>query len=154
MNFWFDHMADDGINHTKDFYESVSCQEQHFESMIELVNHIIIKLKAWLQAAIGNMQCLSNSNKFMNYYFPFGKITQKRIKQIAPFDPALRVSDLCAVLDQRNKALVLPAENGLACPSRLRLLLTQRFLTFRCVWCVKGKDTDDILSVEDDPQFL
>ena len=35
----------------------------------------------------------------------------------------------------------------------LRLLLTHRFLTFRCVWCVKIKGTDDVLPARDDPQF-
>ena len=37
--------------------------------------------------------------------------------------------------------------------SLLRLLFTQQFLTFRCVWCVKIKDTDDILPVKDCPQL-
>ena len=36
---------------------------------------------------------------------------------------------------------------------RLRLLFIQRFLTFRCVRCVKIKDTDDIWPVKDGPQF-
>ena len=35
----------------------------------------------------------------------------------------------------------------------LMLLLTQRFLTLRCVWCVKIKDTDDVLPVKDGLQF-
>ena len=35
----------------------------------------------------------------------------------------------------------------------LSLLLTQRFLTFRCVPCVKIKDTDDVLHVKEGPQL-
>ena len=34
-----------------------------------------------------------------------------------------------------------------------RLLLTQRFLTFRYVPCVKIKDTDDVLPVKEGPQL-
>ena len=37
--------------------------------------------------------------------------------------------------------------------SQLRLLLTQRFLTFRCVPCLKIKDTDDVLPVKEGPQL-
>ena len=33
----------------------------------------------------------------------------------------------------------------------LRLLLTQRFLTFRRIPCVKIKDTDDVLPIKEDP---
>ena len=33
--------------------------------------------------------------------------------------------------------------------SELRLLLTQRYLTFRCVPCVKIKDTDDVLPIKE-----
>ena len=36
---------------------------------------------------------------------------------------------------------------------RWRLLLTQQFLTFQWVWCVKIKDTDEVLPIKDDPQF-
>ena len=32
---------------------------------------------------------------------------------------------------------------------QLRRLLTQRFLTFRCVLCVKIKDTDEVLPVKE-----
>ena len=35
----------------------------------------------------------------------------------------------------------------------LRLLLTQRFLTFWCVACVKIKDTDDVLPVKEGSQL-
>ena len=35
----------------------------------------------------------------------------------------------------------------------LRRLLTQRFLTFRCVPCVNIKDSDDVLSVNEGPQL-
>ena len=35
----------------------------------------------------------------------------------------------------------------------LRLLLTQRFLKFRCIRCVKIKDTDNVLPVKDYPQL-
>ena len=37
--------------------------------------------------------------------------------------------------------------------SALSLLLTQRFLTFRCVPCVKIKDTDDVSHVKEGPQL-
>ena len=47
---------------------------------------------------------------------------------------------------------IFPSDSQLALKG-LRLLLTQRFLTFRCVWWVKIKDTDDVLPVKDDPQF-
>ena len=49
--------------------------------------------------------------------------TEESVKQIASFNPGLR------------------------------LLFTQRFLTFRCVRCVKIKDTDDVLPVKDGPQL-
>ena len=34
-----------------------------------------------------------------------------------------------------------------------RLLLTQRFLTFGCVPCVKVKDTDEVLPVKESSQL-
>ena len=39
------------------------------------------------------------------------------------------------------------------CLSALRLLLNQRFLTFRCVPCVTIKDTDDVLLIKEGPQL-
>ena len=35
----------------------------------------------------------------------------------------------------------------------VKALLTQRFLTFRCVPCLKIKDTDDVSHVKEDPQL-
>ena len=34
-----------------------------------------------------------------------------------------------------------------------KALLTQRFSTFRCVPCVKIKDTDDVLPIKEGPQL-
>ena len=36
---------------------------------------------------------------------------------------------------------------------QLKVLLTQRFLTFRCVPCVKIKNTDIVLPIQEGPQL-
>ena len=74
----------------------------------------------------------------MSVYFE----TQKNVIQFIP------MVDFCFGFTD-GSFLLLKGEKQ----PKPRLLLTQRFLTFRCVPCVKIKNTDIVLPVKEGPQL-
>ena len=99
-------------------------------------------------------QRVSNLIKFIDNYDWSGLEFPVSIKDISVFEIKNNISINVLAVEGRDiyihRKTNYKSEREI---NLLRLLLTQRFLTFRCIPCVKIKNTDIVLPVKEGPQL-